>query len=221
MFDDVICLYPLGDDTLPKKGWQTKDMDCLLEHYTIHEDGRLTKPWVDPNGDPDDPPSVVKDEHQDYTGEICFYTYTDTKYDNRVTFRARFDHGRLVELTKLAPEHAVIHVDTSSAAQQRMAMQDSMEHLLKKDRMAIKWQIWGDINAGKEEDRAVYIEAREGPEGRKYAVIRDGSVLGKKGEWEYEPMPSSRTDKFIARTRYKSFDEAFNQFKKATGKDAL
>lgn len=30
----------------------------------------------------------------------------------------------------------------------------------------------------------------------------DGAVLAKDGEWEYEPLPSSRDDEFIARTRW-------------------
>lgn len=35
-----------------------------------------------------------------------------------------------------------------------------------------------------------------------------GSVLGKGGEWEYEPMPSSRDDEFLARCRFASAEEA-------------
>jgi len=221
MFDHVICNYPLGDDKLPKTGWQTKDMDCYLETYTIHEDGRLTKPWVDPDGDPDDPPSVVKDEFQDYTGEVVFYTYLGETYEDRVAFRARFDHGCLVQMTKISPEHKELHTDTLSAAQQRMALKDGLDHLLKKDKMAVKWLIWGHSMEAHPDKRPVYIEVREGPKGRKYAVTRDSEVLAKDGAWEYEPMPSSRTDEFIERTRFNSFDEAFNHFKKVTGKHAL
>jgi len=31
---------------------------------------------------------------------------------------------------------------------------------------------------------------------------RGGDVLNRDGEWEYQPMPSSRTDEFLARTRW-------------------
>lgn len=46
---------------------------------------------------------------------------------------------------------------------------------------------------------AVHVEYRE--PGR-YAVVHLGSVLNQDGEWEREPMPSSRSDEFRARTRY-------------------
>lgn len=42
----------------------------------------------------------------------------------------------------------------------------------------------------------------------KWSVTRHtGSVLNRDGEWEYEPVPSSRDDGFLARTRY-SLSEA-------------
>lgn len=37
----------------------------------------------------------------------------------------------------------------------------------------------------------------------------DDSVLGKDGEWELQPMPSSRTKEFFARTRWDSFEAAY------------
>lgn len=42
----------------------------------------------------------------------------------------------------------------------------------------------------------------------KWSVFNGCSVFNREGEWEYEPLPSSRDDDFIARTRF-SFDEAF------------
>lgn len=35
-----------------------------------------------------------------------------------------------------------------------------------------------------------------------WAITRFETVLNRAGEWEYEPQPSSRTEDFIARTRY-------------------
>jgi hypothetical protein len=55
------------------------------------------------------------------------------------------------------------------------------------------------------------IEMREQYEGPpKWVVKRDGYVMNKKGEFEYEPIPSSRTSKFINATRFKSYDEAYH-----------
>jgi hypothetical protein len=39
--------------------------------------------------------------------------------------------------------------------------------------------------------------------------ITDGSgCLNKNGKWEYEPLPSGRTDAFLARCRYSTIEEA-------------
>lgn len=41
----------------------------------------------------------------------------------------------------------------------------------------------------------------------KWAIRQNGRCLNKDGEWEYEPMPSSRDEDFFARCRF-SLDEA-------------
>ena len=43
--------------------------------------------------------------------------------------------------------------------------------------------------------------------GETYAVKRHSLVLGADGKWDYEPMPSSRDDAWIATHRF-SYDEA-------------
>jgi len=40
-----------------------------------------------------------------------------------------------------------------------------------------------------------------------YAVRRFSNCLNKEGEWEYEPMPSSRDDDFLARCRWDNWDQ--------------
>jgi hypothetical protein len=40
----------------------------------------------------------------------------------------------------------------------------------------------------------------------KWAVYRRGYALDKKGEWQLEPIPSSRTDEFLADTRFELAD---------------
>jgi hypothetical protein len=44
----------------------------------------------------------------------------------------------------------------------------------------------------------------------KWAVRKLGECLNKQGEWEWEPMPSSRDDEFIARCRFDSAQEAID-----------
>jgi hypothetical protein len=57
----------------------------------------------------------------------------------------------------------------------------------------------------------VFIEERLQPNGNRKWVLKMessiGWVLGKDGEWHYEPLPSSRTDEFIKLTRWDSRDE--------------
>jgi hypothetical protein len=42
----------------------------------------------------------------------------------------------------------------------------------------------------------------------KWAVRSNGDCLNTSGEWEWEPMPSSRDDEFLARCRFNSPQEA-------------
>ena len=51
---------------------------------------------------------------------------------------------------------------------------------------------------------------RSGPD--KYAVRQGLNCLSRDKEWEYEPIPSSRDDAFLARCRFDSFDEAVEAF---------
>jgi hypothetical protein len=59
----------------------------------------------------------------------------------------------------------------------------------------------------------VRIEAAQQRDGSVlWAIRRSRSVLNKEGEWEYEPMPSSRDEEFFARCRYASATEAATHF---------
>lgn len=53
-------------------------------------------------------------------------------------------------------------------------------------------------------DSAVFtikVEWR-GPSQNRYAVTRMGYCLGSDGEWDHEPIPSSRTDEWLASHRF-------------------
>lgn len=55
----------------------------------------------------------------------------------------------------------------------------------------------------------IWIERREQRDGPAlWAVSNGGSCLAKDGEWEYEPLPSSRDDDFLKRCRFATFEEA-------------
>lgn len=61
----------------------------------------------------------------------------------------------------------------------------------------------------------VTIEAVEQSDGSLKWAVRNGgrSILNKLGEWEREPMPSSRDDAFIERCRYATAIEAWEALK--------
>ena len=53
------------------------------------------------------------------------------------------------------------------------------------------------------DDRGVCSIQRRDPEADRWMVYRaTGEVLNRDGLWEHEPLPSSRTDEFTARTRH-------------------
>lgn len=49
-----------------------------------------------------------------------------------------------------------------------------------------------------------------------WAVTRGGSCLAKDGQWEIEPLPSSRDDAFRQRCRWSDLGEAITAAKAAT-----
>lgn len=44
----------------------------------------------------------------------------------------------------------------------------------------------------------------------KWSVRLDGNCLNKRGDWEWEPMPSSRDDEFLNRCRFETLEEALD-----------
>jgi hypothetical protein len=45
--------------------------------------------------------------------------------------------------------------------------------------------------------------------GRSWAICNGSMALNKDGEWEYESMPTHRTENFLTRTRWSTAQEAF------------
>lgn len=64
----------------------------------------------------------------------------------------------------------------------------------------------------------VELTQRRGLESVKWTILQGGACFNKQGKWEYEPMPSSRTDEFIERTRWNSAQEALDFWVRAEGR---
>lgn len=54
----------------------------------------------------------------------------------------------------------------------------------------------------------VRIDLVRNRNGLVYAVRQSGSCMSTDGEWDYEPMPSSRTDEWLARFRFQTWEDA-------------
>lgn len=70
--------------------------------------------------------------------------------------------------------------------------------------------------------RNVSIESRDQLDGsRKWVLKMDSWVLGKDGIFIYEPLPSSRTDDFIANTRYDTKEACYASWVSVTEEQPL
>jgi hypothetical protein len=85
MFDNITCEHALLGEPKPKTNlFQTKDFDCLMDHYTITEDGQLLKDGAEVQ----------------FHGSVSFYTYTDD--DMWFEYEAKFTDGCLVEIRPIS-----------------------------------------------------------------------------------------------------------------------
>jgi hypothetical protein len=62
---------------------------------------------------------------------------------------------------------------------------------------------------------AVTIERCENRDGFAWAIRQGSACLNKKGMWEEEPLPSSRTAAFLRRCRFESIEDAVKAWTKA------
>lgn len=80
------------------------------------------------------------------------------------------------------------------------------------------------VSLSKDQRTLIEVEAqrrRQRDGSSLWAVKRLSACLNTDGQWEIEPIPSSRDDAFIARCRYRSLDEAVSAYMKSeTGNSA-
>lgn len=74
-----------------------------------------------------------------------------------------------------------------------------------RDLIPIEYEIRGYEDAN---GLAPRIVMRRGREGTKWAVVWKYYAIAKDGSWEWEPIPSSRTEEFLKRCRFASPEEA-------------
>lgn len=80
-----------------------------------------------------------------------------------------------------------------------------------KELEVLEYQIAGGGPFDREDVRLVRRRNRDGVS--KWAVVNRGAALNADGEWEWEPIPSSRTDEYLARTRFATPEAALNVYR--------
>jgi hypothetical protein len=94
MFDTVRCALP--QVTPPDVEWQTKNLDCLLDLYTIDAHGQLWRECLDPDSvDGYGPPIQVC-----VTGSMTFGTEVRREW---WAYRATLERGLVVAIARVAP----------------------------------------------------------------------------------------------------------------------
>ena len=120
MFDELKCDYPLPDAVVQEATFQTKSLECIMDSYTITQDGRLVLHRVRYEMVPEEARPFygtpewegsgllqligslkavpMGDEEVPYHGDVTFYTSTGTweaaDYE-WFEYQARFTEGRL------------------------------------------------------------------------------------------------------------------------------
>ena len=122
MFDEVKVLYPLPDPEVQGHAFQTKDLDCMMDDYTITNEGRLIHHTYQTEEVPEEEreyygtpewnerPFVrlfgmirrvpTGDVDTEYHGDIHLYTHTGDWNNDRASvveydYKARFTEGQL------------------------------------------------------------------------------------------------------------------------------
>ncbi len=94
LFDTVECDYLLPDPRHQRLEFQTKDLACCMERYTITRDGRLLKhPWGDVLNGPR--PVLEKDVELPIHGDIRIHGVDPDAGSGLVEYVVRFTQGRV------------------------------------------------------------------------------------------------------------------------------
>jgi hypothetical protein len=91
MFDTLYCHYPLPNPRHQDLDFQTKDLECLLDTYTITREGQLVQHadrggWLE---------RLDHDGEWPLHGDLRFYTSVKTEEPSWIEYVARFTHGRV------------------------------------------------------------------------------------------------------------------------------
>lgn len=88
LFDTVGCEYPLPEARHQELEFQTKGLECVMDHFTITRDGRLIR-------HPGGWSRLDRDVEWPVHGDIRIYTSDKTQDPSWIEYVVRFTHGRV------------------------------------------------------------------------------------------------------------------------------
>jgi len=94
LFDTVTCEYPIPNPVHQDLEFQTKDLECLLDHYVITRDGRLIRRASEGRG-------LERDIEWPLHGDLRIYELDPEKGEGLVEYTVRFTHGRVEWIRRL------------------------------------------------------------------------------------------------------------------------
>jgi hypothetical protein len=129
-------------------------------------------------------------------GKMLFDSFSI--FDKENTTKIFYYLKKYYKLAKmLSEENIELEKQLANAAEENKRLRDGMYSFI----------IFRDA-AQNDYHSMVTLERCLQPDGSsKWKIKQHGNCLGKDGEWELEPMPSSRTDEFYSRCRWDSFDD--------------
>lgn len=98
MFDTLKCKYPLPEKEVQEDSFQTKSLDCLLDNYTITEQGKLILHRQRHYE------TAARKIEVDFHGNLRFYTSKGSREENNYQwfeYVARFTEGKLQWIKRL------------------------------------------------------------------------------------------------------------------------
>lgn len=96
LFDTIHCEYPLPVPQHQELEFQTKDLECLLDEYTITRDGRLLRHARRGGRGPE------RDVEWPIHADVCIYDSDPSGDEGLLEYVVRFTHGRVEWIRPLA-----------------------------------------------------------------------------------------------------------------------
>ena len=100
LYDTLECDYPLPDARYQDLEFQTKDLDCFLQSYTITRDGRLLKHARGRLLGDSDRITLESDVELPVHGVMLIYAADPDTDHGLVEYRVRFTHGRVERIQR-------------------------------------------------------------------------------------------------------------------------